>query len=120
MEVDLPQGGGVPTRRHQVGQVEPGSLSRRSGGPLCRVSHATEGELTPNITPDSSTGIGDWTAEQIVKLLKTGENPDGADVQGLMEEIIENGYRYMTDEDREAIAFYLRTIRPIQNNVEGE
>ncbi len=79
-----------------------------------------EGELAPNITPDSSTGIGDWTAEQIVKLLKTGENPDGDDVQGLMEEIIEHGYRYMADEDREAIAFYLRTIRPIQNNVEGE
>ncbi len=79
-----------------------------------------EGELTPNITPDSSTGIGDWTAEQIVKLLKTGENPDGEDVQGLMEEIIEHGYRYMTDEDLEAITFYLRAIRPIQNDVAAQ
>ncbi len=79
-----------------------------------------EGELAPNITPDSSTGIGDWTQEEIIKLLKIGENPDGDDVQGLMEEIIEHGYKYMADQDLEAIAFYLRTIRPIQNNVEAQ
>ncbi|MFQ5575077.1 MAG: c-type cytochrome, partial [Terriglobia bacterium] len=79
-----------------------------------------EGELAPNITPDSSTGIGDWTAEQIVKLLKTGENPDGDDVQGLMEEVVEHGFRYMTDEDLEAIAVYLRAIIPIRNDVESD
>ena len=79
-----------------------------------------EGELTPNITPDVSTGIGDWTAEEIVELLKSGDKPDGDNVQGLMEEIIEHGYRYMTDEDLQAIAFYLRTIKPIRNEVESE
>lgn len=79
-----------------------------------------EGELAPNITPDTSTGIGDWTAEDIVELLKTGIKPDADNVQGLMEEVIEHGYKYMTDEDLEAIAVYLRTIRPIRNKVEGE
>ncbi len=79
-----------------------------------------EGELTPNITPDSSTGIGDWSADEIVELLKSGDKPDGDNVQGLMEEIIEHGYRYMTGEDLQAIAFYLRTIKPIRNKVESE
>ena len=79
-----------------------------------------EGELAPNITPDASTGIGDWTAEEMVELLKTGIKPDADNVQGLMEESIDHGFKYMTDEDLEAISVYMRTIRPIRNKVESE
>jgi mono/diheme cytochrome c family protein len=79
-----------------------------------------EGELAPNITPDPTTGIADWTVDDMVTLLKEGIKPDADNVQGLMEEIIEHGYKYMTDEDLESVAVYLRTIKPIQNTVESE
>lgn len=76
-----------------------------------------EGEVAPNITPDRETGIGTWTVEDVVFLLKTGFTPSGDDVQGLMAEMIDNGFKYLTDEDLRAIAAYLRSLPPVRNEV---
>ena len=32
----------------------------------------------PNITPDTETGIGDWTDEQIITAIREGKRPDGS------------------------------------------
>jgi mono/diheme cytochrome c family protein len=77
-----------------------------------------EGELAPNITADPKTGLGDWSVEDLVQLLKEGIKPDGDDVQGLMEDVTVHGYKYMTDEDLTAIAVYIRSLPPINNLVE--
>ena len=45
-----------------------------------------EGEAAPNITPDKDTGIGNWTEEQIVTYLGTGNRHDGDVAGGLMGE----------------------------------
>ena len=41
-----------------------------------------EGELSPNITQDRETGIGEWSRGDLTWLLKTGMKPGGDDVQG--------------------------------------
>lgn len=79
-----------------------------------------EGELAPNITPDRETGIGDWATADIVWYLQTGFNPDGDDSQGLMAELIEDGYSKMPVGDLEAVATYLQSITPIRNRVRNE
>lgn len=79
-----------------------------------------EGELAANITPDEDTGIGSWSIEDIVWLLQTGFNPDGDDVQGLMSEVIENGYQYLTEADLRAIAVYILSLQPISNALEAK
>ncbi|MFQ5683340.1 MAG: cytochrome C [Candidatus Binatia bacterium] len=79
------------------------------------------GEEVPNITPDMETGIGEWNREEIAELLLTGIKPDGDDVQGLMEEVINGaplGFRHMKREDALAIADYVKSIPPIRNNIE--
>lgn len=76
-----------------------------------------EGETIPNITPDPETGIGTWTIEDVVFFLKTGFKPSGDDAQGLMAEMIDSGLKYLTDDDRRAIAVYLRSLPPIRNDV---
>ena len=76
-----------------------------------------EGEIAPNITPDVKTGIGTWDVEDVVFFLKSGSKPDGDDVQGLMAEMIDNGFKHLRDEDMRAIAAYLRSLRPIKNEV---
>jgi mono/diheme cytochrome c family protein len=73
------------------------------------------GQEAPNITPDKETGIGDWKREDIVELLINGIKPDLDNVQGLMAEVIEHGYKNMTKEDALAIADYLKSIPPIKN-----
>ncbi len=76
------------------------------------------GQAVPNITPDKETGIGDWKREDIAELLINGTKPDMDNVQGLMAEVIEHGYKNMTKEDALAIADYLKSIPPIKNKIQ--
>lgn len=76
------------------------------------------GASVPNITPDKETGIGDWTRDDIAELLLTGTKPGLDNVQGLMAEVIEHGFKRMAKEDALAIADYLKTVLPIKNKVE--
>ena len=76
------------------------------------------GQAVPNLTPDKETGIGDWKREDIVEVLLTGTKPDLDNIQGLMAEVIEHGYKSMTKEDALAIADYLKSVPPIKNKIE--
>lgn len=76
-----------------------------------------EGEFVPNITPDTETGIGDWSKGDIVSFMKTGLKPDYDDVQGSMEEVINHSLSKLTEDDLAAIADYLKSIKPIHNVV---
>jgi len=80
-----------------------------------------EGQAAPNITPDKATGIGDWTEEQIVTYLGTGNRPDGDVAGGLMGANIQGtlaGYKDMTRADLQAVARYLKTVPAIKNKIE--
>ncbi len=76
-----------------------------------------EGQRSPNITPHAGTGIGRWSAAELIDLLKTGLKPDFDDVQGVMGEAVEQGYKYINDEDLAAIADYVLSLDPIDNRV---
>ena len=75
------------------------------------------GKEIPNITPDKETGIGEWSRNDIAELLITGVKPDLDNTQGLMEEVIEAGYKQMKKEDALAIADYLKSIPPVVNKI---
>ncbi|HXV63216.1 MAG TPA: cytochrome c [Vicinamibacteria bacterium] len=79
-----------------------------------------EGELAPNITPDEKTGIGSWSTTDIVWFLQTNLLPDGDGTQGLMAEVIDKGYRHMEESDLKAIAVYLKSLPPIENEVKAQ
>jgi len=71
----------------------------------------------PNITPDPKTGVGDWDESDIVALLQDGMLPDMDNVQGKMGEVIDGvaggpGYTNAPEADLQAIAAYLRTVKP--------
>jgi hypothetical protein len=76
-----------------------------------------EGELAPNITPDAKTGIGDWSAIDISWFLQTNLLPDGDSAQGLMAEVIDKGYKHLSEADLKAISVYLKSLPPIENEV---
>ena len=71
-------------------------------------------KVVPNITPDPGTGIGKWSDDDIMTLLKDGQTPDFDFVGGGMAEIVKNTTR-LTDADRRAIAVYLRTLPPVRS-----
>jgi mono/diheme cytochrome c family protein len=67
-----------------------------------------------NLTPDKS-GIGEWTEAQFIKTLRTGRHQ--GEGRPLMPPMPWPNAAAMTDEDLKAVFAYLKSIKPIQNNV---
>ena len=85
----------------------------RSSMRLAGTPDGPDGQLVPNITPDPATGIGKWEKEDVVELLRTGTTPEQGKVKGAMRETIQDGLKYLSDADLDAIADYLFARPPI-------
>jgi mono/diheme cytochrome c family protein len=68
---------------------------------------------TPNITPDTVTGIGRYTDGEIARSLRYGVGPDGTAMFDFMP------FHNTSDEDLAAIISYLRAQKPVRNEVPG-
>jgi mono/diheme cytochrome c family protein len=66
----------------------------------------------PNITTDSETGIGRLKDEEIARLIRYGVKPNGQAALPFMP------YANLSDDDLTAIISYLRTQKPVKNEVE--
>lgn len=98
------------TPRNKLGGLETAkAFSGTKDGP--------EGQAVPNITPDKDTGIGFWTREDLAKALKTGETPNYSELARSMREAIEHGLKYLTEEDRLAMAEYILSQKPVVNRI---
>jgi len=64
-----------------------------------------------NITPDNETGIGKYTDAEIARVLRYGLHPDGTAVLDFMP------FHNASDEDLTAIISYLRSQKPVRNEV---
>ncbi|HEV2551218.1 MAG TPA: cytochrome c [Stellaceae bacterium] len=78
-----------------------------------------DGQKTPNITADAQTGIGKWQPDDIATLLKTGQTPDFDFVGSGMADVVK-GTAALSDEDRHAIAVYIRSLPPIHTEKKPE
>lgn len=68
-----------------------------------------EGWVAKNLRGDAD-GLGRWTEQDIVDLLKTGRN-DHTAVFGGMAEVISHSTQYMSDADLKAMAVYLKSLK---------
>ena len=67
-----------------------------------------------NLTPDADTGLGKWTADQIVTAIRKGKRPDGTELSPVMPYA---SFANLTDDDAYAIAAFLRSLPPVSNKV---
>lgn len=74
------------------------------------------GDAVPNITPDPATGIGGWSEGDLTYFLLTGMTPSGDFVGGEMGEVIA-GTSKLGEADRAAIAAYLMSLEPVNNQI---
>jgi len=72
-----------------------------------------------NITQDVETGIGSWSDTEIRRALIEGMRPDHGRLAGVPLAAImpANFYKALLPDDLDAIVAYLRTIKPIRNEV---
>lgn len=73
----------------------------------------------PNITPDVETGIGSWSEAEIKRALIEGKRPDHGKLAGVALAAImpANFYKALLPEDLTAIVAYLRSVKPVRNEV---
>jgi len=71
----------------------------------------------PNITPDKETGIGDWSDSQIEKAVRAGI---GRHTGRRITVMPWQGYAKISNEDVGAIVAYLRSVKPVRNDVPDE
>ncbi|WP_213880332.1 cytochrome c [Pseudomonas sp. dw_358] len=62
-----------------------------------------------NISSDPQYGVGAWPQETLVKYFATGEAPGYGMAGGPMSDVIEHSLRFMTPEDLQAMAVYLKS-----------
>jgi mono/diheme cytochrome c family protein len=63
-----------------------------------------------NITPDTKTGIGSWTDEQIITAIRLGRRPNGERLVPVHPYTVFNG---MAAEDLQALVAFMRTVPPV-------
>ncbi len=63
----------------------------------------------PSLTSNKEAGLGDWSLDDIVSLLRTGISPRGA-VYGPMAEVTHDSLQYLDDADVRAMAIYLKSL----------
>lgn len=72
--------------------------------------------LGRNLTPDKETGLGNWSADDIVKALTTGVRPDGRVLAPIMPY---HALAQLSEDDRYAIAAFLQSVKPVSHEVAG-
>jgi mono/diheme cytochrome c family protein len=65
-----------------------------------------------NLTPDKETGLGDWTDGEKIRAIREGISKDGRALYSLMPY---QYYRFLSDEDVEALVAYMDSLPAIKN-----
>lgn len=69
-----------------------------------------------NLTPDKETGLGTWSAQDIVTAVTTGKRPDGRILSPTMP--YEN-FKTLSPRDAHAIAAFLKSLPPTHHAIPG-
>jgi mono/diheme cytochrome c family protein len=70
-----------------------------------------DGASPINLRGNDGDGLGRWSKQDIIQLLKSGRNPHSA-ASGAMAEVVSFSTQYLGDKDISAIAAYLKTLPP--------
>ena len=73
--------------------------------------------FTQNLTPDDSTGLGEWTEETFIQALRTGRHQGQPNGRMILPPMPWAFFRYVSDDDLKAIWAYLRSLPAISNSV---
>jgi mono/diheme cytochrome c family protein len=65
--------------------------------------------VAADLTANTRTGLGDWSADDIAEFLATGRNAHAA-AGGAMADVITYSAAHLTDADRRAIAVYMKSV----------
>lgn len=116
--VSLLRCGACHTDGALVGTPDPAKLLAGSSVGIAYTSpvdNPRPGVVYPaNLTPDPKTGLGGWSEQQIIDLVRTGAERHGGRALGVMPYA---AYAELSDADAGAIAAYLLSLPPVRHEV---
>jgi hypothetical protein len=74
--------------------------------------------VSANLTSDPTTGLGDWTVDDILTVLKEGKDKDGMGICPPMPAGPMGGYGGLKPDDALDIANYIKSLPPIENAID--
>ncbi len=86
-------------------------LASRDDGRRYLSGAELDGQSATNLRANSWTGLGRWSADDVVELLKTGRTATHS-VSGQMAEVVSYSTQHLSDADLHAIAVYLKSLGP--------
>jgi mono/diheme cytochrome c family protein len=89
-------------------------MSRYLGGSDVGFRLPTGTYVGPNLTPDNDTGLGKWSADQIITAFTKGTRPDGRMLADIMPW---RALADLTPADAKSIAMYLKSLPPVSHKV---
>jgi mono/diheme cytochrome c family protein len=89
-------------------------LTRPFAGGLFPFPEEGFSTIGSNLTPDATTGIGDWTEVQFMTAMRIGVRPDGTVMLPFMPW---PSYNRWNEDDLRAAWLYLRTLEPIVHEI---
>ncbi|MFM9865429.1 MAG: c-type cytochrome [Micropepsaceae bacterium] len=91
------------TPRNFLGaQIASQALQGNASGP--------DGWKVPALAGTNAKEFAAWSVDEIVEYLKSGTMPDFDNAQGPMDEVVQDATKHLTDDDRRAIALYLKSL----------
>ena len=71
-----------------------------------------------NLTPDAMTGLGEWTEKMFIGAMRNGHHQGDKNNRPILPPMpIKNAYTNISEEDLKAIWAYLKTVKPVKNEV---
>src|SRR5262245_28509624 len=70
-----------------------------------------------NLTPDSATGIAEWTEATFIQALRTGKHQGQPNGRDILPPMPWQDLQHASDRDLKALWAYLRTLPPVRNQV---
>ncbi len=101
--------GGCHTPKNFLGAVKSGRVLQ--GG-------VVDNWVAPGLTANVGAGLGAWSVDDVTEYLRTGRNAR-AGAAGSMAEVVSNSTSLMTDQDRHAIAVYLKSQAASPDHASG-
>jgi mono/diheme cytochrome c family protein len=74
-----------------------------------------DGWVAVNLRGNSADGLGAWSKDDIVATLRTARNSQHAVVGPPMSDVVVHSTQYLSEEDLQAIATYLKTLPPARS-----
>lgn len=68
--------------------------------------------FAPNLTPDSETGVGTWTDDELARAIREGVTREGRAMFPIMPY---EDFRYMSDEDVASVVVYMRSLPAVKH-----